>query len=99
MAPQVITANRLSDGDVVYLTASNGWSEWLDDAIVAHSGEDVATLMVIAEQAIEDLKIISPYEFDVEYSGKVTKPISMRETIRAAGPSIRQDLGKQATKG
>ena len=95
--PQVITANRLKDGDVVYLTPKNKWSERIDDATVAHSDEDAAALMTIAKQAIEDLEIIGPYEFDVEYSGQTPKPISMREIIRAAGPSIRRDLGKQAT--
>ena len=54
--------------------------------------------MMIANQAIEDLEIIGPYEFNVEYSGKKLKPISMREIIRAAGPTIRRDLGKQASK-
>jgi len=99
MAHQVITANRLVDGDVVYLSANNEWSEWIDEAVVAQSDDDTAALMTVAEQAIEDLKIVGPYEFDVECSGKEIKPISMREIIRAAGPSIRRDLGKQATKG
>ncbi|MGY9107013.1 MAG: DUF2849 domain-containing protein, partial [Alphaproteobacteria bacterium] len=29
MAPQIVTANRLRDGDVVYLTPTNDWSETL----------------------------------------------------------------------
>ena len=97
-SPQVITANRLKDGDVVYLTPENKWSEKIDDAIVARSDEDIAAFMTIAKQAIKDLEIIDPYEFDVEHSGKELKPISMREIIRAAGPTIRRDLGKQASK-
>lgn len=98
MAPQVITANRLTDGDVVYLTASEDWSEWLKDAAVAESGDDTDRLLAIADQAIEDRKIVGPYEFEVTRDGADIRPISVREIIRAAGPSVRTDLGKQAAE-
>ena len=32
---QVMTANRLRDGDVVFLTRSGVWSEKIDDAVLA----------------------------------------------------------------
>ncbi|HAT34651.1 MAG TPA: DUF2849 domain-containing protein [Rhodospirillaceae bacterium] len=97
MPSQVITANRLVDGDVVYLTASEEWSEWLADATISETDEDTARLLEIAEQAVEDLKVISPYEFNVTIDGKAIEPLSMREVIRAAGPTVRADLGKQAS--
>jgi hypothetical protein len=98
MAPQIVTANRLRDGDVVYLTSTNDWSETLGDAAIARSKKEAATLLETAELAVTELKVVGPYEFDVTIDNSETKPISMREIIRAAGPSIRQDIGKQAVK-
>jgi calcineurin-like phosphoesterase family protein len=98
MAPQIVTANRLRDGDVVYLTPTNDWSETLGDAAIARSKEEANTLLATAEIAVNDLKVVGPYEFDVTVENNETKPISMREIIRATGPSMRTDLGKQAVK-
>jgi hypothetical protein len=36
--------------------------------------------------------VVSPYLFEV----KDGRPVTEREIIRAAGPSVRQDVGKQA---
>ncbi|MEL0150564.1 MAG: DUF2849 domain-containing protein [Parvibaculales bacterium] len=40
--------------------------------------------------------VLEPYLFEVLEAGRVYKPASVRETIRAAGPTVRLDLGKQA---
>ena len=96
MVPQIITANRLIDGDVVYLTPSHDWSEWIEDAAIAESQEDTDALLAIGQQAETDRVVVGAYEFAVETEGGKIAPVSVREMIRATGPSVRLDLGKQA---
>lgn len=95
--PQVITANLLHDGDVVYLGADGTWVTALDAAHVVEVGEDITPHLEIAERWVRDRVVVEPYPFDVERGadGEI-RPVSARETIRAAGPTVRLDLGKQA---
>jgi hypothetical protein len=98
MALHIVTANRLIDGDVVYLTRTNDWSEWIEDAAVAVTEEETETLLATGRQAESDRIVVGAYEFSVDTDGGKVTPVSMREIIRAAGPSVRRDLGKQAAE-
>ena len=90
---QIVTANRLTDGIVVFQDATGGWSEDFaraaayDDATaaLARAGEDVAASLVVY-----------PYAIEVELRNGHYAPKALREAIRAAGPTVRPDLGKQA---
>ena len=94
--PQVLTANRLIDGEVVYLDAAERWAERLDDAQLLTSPAEGEAALTKGLKAEEDLKVVHAYLFDVTRQGSALKPVKMREMIRAAGPTIRVDLGKQA---
>ncbi len=94
--PQVLTANRLIDGEVVYLDAAERWVERLDDAQLLASPAEGEAALAKGLKAEEDLKVVHAYLFDVTRQGGALKPVKMREVIRAAGPTIRIDLGKQA---
>lgn len=89
---QVLTANRLSDGEVVYLAADGAWVEGMDAAQVVTSADSEAVLAA-GQQAERDLKVVHAYLFDITPQ---RRPVKMREIIRAAGPTVRTDLGKQA---
>ncbi len=91
-----ITANRLLDGFVIYLTAEGGWSERLTDAEVADTAERAAELLAIAEAQARTGRVIGPYAFNVEAGGGEPLPLGQRETIRTLGPTVRTDLGYQA---
>ena len=95
MADRIVTANRLSDGLVVYLNGA-GWSERIDDARVARAEEDAAVLLAQAEAPGQALRVVDPYLIEVTRDGAVSRPVSNREAIRALGPTVRPDLGKQA---
>jgi hypothetical protein len=97
--PQVITANRLVDGDVVYLTGDGRWSEWLGDGCVADDEQQADTLMEAAERAVAAQVVVAPYAIDVAVEGGTIRASRYREQIRASGPTIRTDLGKQAARG
>lgn len=92
--PQVLTANRLAVGEVVYWGGA-GWVPRLDQAQVLANGEADAALKGAAEW-VQKREIVAPYLFDVKVTDGVTTPVKVREAIRAAGPTVRLDLGKQA---
>jgi len=96
MTFQVLTANRLRDGQVVYLVEDDTWSERLSDAIVADTDEMAKTLLALGARAAEQHVVVDPYLFAVSVENGRILPQSRRELIRAAGPSVRIDLGYQA---
>ena len=95
MADKIVTANRLDDGLVVYLNGA-GWSERIEDARIA--GDDAAAdgLLAEAEGQGQEIRVIEPYLIEVAIEGAAPRPVSYREAIRAQGPTVRLDLGKQA---
>ena len=98
-APQiahVVTANRLSDGEVVFWSGT-AWIAPLDQAKVFDTAEDAAP--VVADARASPTLLIDPYAIDVRREGGTLVPLSFRERIRALGPSDRTDLGKQAGGG
>lgn len=93
---QALTANRLSDGIVVYLTKEDRWSESLQDADVAEGKEAGEALLARATPSVEANEVVEPYLFEVSLEDESVRAVSVRETIRQAGPTVRRDLGKQA---
>ena len=96
MTQQVVSANRLTDGLVVYLTTGASWSEQLVDGHIAADDAAAERLLAVAKQAEEDRVVIDPYLIGVVEFDGVLRPKKYREYIRAMGPSVRPDLGKQA---
>ncbi|TNE58271.1 MAG: DUF2849 domain-containing protein [Alphaproteobacteria bacterium] len=94
--PQVLTANRLVDGDVVYWRDETTWVANLSDAKVFEDEDALAKAEADAQAQVKADKILDPYAFGVDLTGGRITPGSMREHIRALGPSVRLDLGKQA---
>lgn len=97
--PRIVTANRLADGIAVFLAADGTWSERVHDASVAPDDAAADLLMARAEADVAACHVVGPYLVDVGGDGGQIIPSVLRERIRALGPSIRADLGKQATKG
>ena len=96
MSQQVVTANRLHDGQVVYLAPNEGWSDRLADAAVADGAEAASALLATAERDVGRRIVVGPYLFDVIVEAGAVRPLGQRETIRAKGPSVRPALGYQA---
>lgn len=94
-ALQVLTANRLKSGDVLY-RRGDGWVPLLKDADIYRdkASADAALAAAIAE--LPRNVVVSPYLFEVrEVQGQV-RPVKEREVIRAAGPTVHPETGKQA---
>jgi hypothetical protein len=88
-APQVLTANRLRVGDVVYLAGNDDWVPELARAVVAVDLAQLDALKVIAARAVAAQHVVAVYEIDVDTSSGVPTPTSVKERIRSArGPSV-----------
>jgi hypothetical protein len=92
----VITANRLADGVVVFQTADDGWSEDFNRAAVWPDKPAAAAALARAKEDETRNLVVEPYEVPVEERNGHIVPKALREAIRAAGPTVRRDLGKQA---
>ncbi len=88
MTAEIVTANRLIDGAVVYLTDEGAWSEAIADARLSETGAETASLLDTAARDLADRKIVGPYAMKAEDSALGPWPLSQRERIRAAGPTI-----------
>jgi hypothetical protein len=82
--PNVITANRLTDGIVVYLAPDGGWIEDIAHARFAESEDETQALEQIGEQAVKDRIVVAMYAMPVEIKDGAVDPLSVREKIRAS---------------
>jgi sulfite reductase (NADPH) hemoprotein beta-component len=87
MTLQVVTANRLGDGRVVFLADGYRWVEEIGLARVSETDEAAKALLAIAEKAAADRIIVAPYLIDVSAEGERVMPTRYREILRALGPS------------
>jgi len=94
MAQQMLTANRLRDGAVVFLAQGGEWTERVGEGRVIVEEGDAAALL----QAAESMKtlVVAPYLIEVAEQAGTLVPVRYRERIRAEGPSIAGHL--QAAK-
>ena len=92
---QAISANRLTDGIVVFFTAG----EWVERLAEASFFADKAELEAALEQAKQDETrniVVEAYAFDVNEGPQGPRAGQLREAIRAEGPTVHRDHGKQA---
>lgn len=85
--PSMVTANRTSDGAVIYRTAAGGWSTELADAAIVRTSDEARALLT--EATADDLGAIGPYIAPVEIAeaGRIL-PGNLREQIRSEGLTI-----------
>jgi hypothetical protein len=95
---QVVIANGLRDGRVAFLDAKGQWARFIDDARIAHSEDEAVEILAIAQKCEGNNEVIDPQLIDVTDEGGALTPTKLREAIRAKGPTIRPDLGKQAER-
>ncbi|WP_020187487.1 DUF2849 domain-containing protein [Methylopila sp. 73B] len=91
-ATQIVTANRLSDGVVVYLAPNGGWIDRIDSALVAEGDDALAEAVAAGKRAEAAQVVVESYPIDVTRDGGRLKPLRLREEIRAVGPTVRPDL-------
>lgn len=87
----VVTANRLRDGRVVWYGPDDTWVERIADAAVLAVGADGPALEQAQDWARREV-VVDVYAVPVETENAEITPVTMRERVRAVGPSVRTDL-------
>lgn len=93
MSSHIITANRLIDGAVVYFRGPGDWVTVLTEARRIAKREALAQLLEVAEADVAARRVVGVYDLTVEAADgpqpdDEPQPASMRELIRATGPSV-----------
>jgi hypothetical protein len=85
--PVIVTANRLGDGAVVYLTEAGAWTEEIARAAVVDNEPAARKLLAIG--VADDVGAVGAYVAPVKLAtdGAVL-PGNLREHIRLRGPTI-----------
>jgi len=96
---KVLTANRLTDGEAVWYSRETGWVETIGAAEVARDKATEADLERAGKAAVARNEVVDVELIDVDVEDGGVRPQRLRERIRAAGPTNRLDLGKQARIG
>ncbi len=92
---KALTASDLKTGDVVYWTKDAQWSRDIKDALLMDD-EFAAGALANAKKA--ETIIVGAYLIAMDGPGVPAAREAVRENIRARGPTVRLDLGKQAAQ-
>ena len=85
---QVIIANELKNGFVVFLTEANHWSNDIAEGAIAKDVADAESLLKKAKIAEQNCEVIDPYLIEINIENGRRVPTEYREFIRAHGPSV-----------
>ncbi len=85
--PGVLTANRLTDGAVVFLAAGGQWSRRLDTAYLAFGENTRDQLLARGQKAETGNQVVGAYLIDVDLVAGDIVPRGLRERIRVTGPT------------
>jgi len=89
--PKAVTAWDTATGDVVWMTADGGWTSEPAGLGVFTGDEADARL---AEAIAEEGRVTDPYFMQVTPDGRVDGRETIRETIRAEGPTVHPEFAK-----
>jgi hypothetical protein len=84
----MLIANRLNDGLVVFLAPDGSWVESIDKGWLAEDESDCKNALQRGNQAQYANHVIGPDLIEVAENHGIRVPVSIREAIRAAGPTV-----------
>jgi hypothetical protein len=88
----VLTASRLDDGRAVFLDLDGAWVETIEAAAVARSADERRALEERGALDAAQNLVVEPYLVEVVEAGGRILPARYRERVRAAGPSMLDDV-------
>jgi hypothetical protein len=86
--PKVISANRLTDGIVVYLGQENEWPNSLAAARIFPDEAATQAGLETAKATVKKNLILDPVVVEISGEGTDLRAKSLRDSIRANGPTI-----------
>ena len=94
MTVQVVTANRLRDGVIVWLTADGRWSEEFTASLPLRTDAAAEAALEGTKADVKARLVVGPYLAEVKETPEGLEPASARERIRASRlPTITPDVG------
>lgn len=93
MALKAVTANLLSEGTVVWMKADGEWAGRIEDAAAF---DDAKAEEALKRANADFTRVVGAYLIEVDPGHGAIGQERLKETIRALGPTVRPDLGKQA---
>ena len=94
---QILTANDLRTGRVVYYTSKNDWSTYVTEAQVARDELAAERLVTKGELAEQSQVVVGAYLIELESDYETPVPVRFREKLRVGGPSIHHSFKKPAS--
>jgi hypothetical protein len=86
--PQMIIANRLKDGVVVFFAAGDRWVPRISDGLVIEDEAERDRLLATAKVHEAKCLVVEPNAIEVVVEATGPRPVAIREAIRAFGPTI-----------
>jgi len=83
---KVLTANRLTDGAVVYRKPDQSWVRTIADAKILDG--DAESALADAQADVAAAKVVGLDLIEIVQTDKGPQPVSLRERIRAFGPTV-----------
>lgn len=99
MTFQILTANHLQTGEVVFLNHDEQWSTSMNAVRLADDLISAAQLTDIGKQAVAKQEVVNPELIEVNTENGFPMPVRFREQLRILGPSIKQELRKPIFSG
>jgi hypothetical protein len=96
--PQMIIANRLADGSVVFFSPGETWNHAIAAGLVIEDDAEAARLLDVAKQHQARSIVIDPTLIQVKVENGQVRPTEIREVIRAFGPTVRTDVADGAER-
>jgi hypothetical protein len=85
---QMLIANRLRDGLVVFRTSDGDWQVDIAKGEVIQDDAEGTRLLAAAKVDEAQCKVVDPQLIEVSVDGGKPRPVAIREAIRAFGPTI-----------
>jgi len=85
---QMIIANRLSDGIVVFLGAEERWVESIRDGLIIEDDAEQQRTLATAKTHEAKCLVVDPNLIEVVVDESGPRPTAIREAIRAFGPTV-----------
>ena len=85
---QMIIANELRSGEVVFLSEEGNWVNNIANATVALDIDQANKLLTLAQEAEHNNKVVGAELVEIEAQDKQRFPKDIREAIRVNGPTV-----------
>ena len=99
MTQQILTANDLRTGEVVFLTSAHTWSNRFHAAAIIDEKSDIDAIEEAGNLAVAKNIVVGAYFIDITLEDGKPSPVRFREQLRIFGPSTHQQFQKPVHDG